>query len=109
MFRRWEWDVKGLLRRGENEIRIVFGSPVRFIAGKQAQLSLTGGGDIPGLDRRSYKIGLRTVELRQEPDQWGKEFTFYVKRYRDLPVPEQWTTASQVVTRSLYNSFGGGG
>ncbi len=28
------------------------------------------------LDQRSYKIGLRTVELRQEPDAWGKEFTF---------------------------------
>jgi beta-mannosidase len=48
MFRQWEWDVKSLLVTGENEIRIFFGSPLRFIAGKQAQLPLPGGGDIPG-------------------------------------------------------------
>ena len=30
------------------------------------------------LDQRTYQIGLRTLELRQEPDPWGKEFTFYV-------------------------------
>ncbi len=48
MFRSWEWDVKSVLRAGENELRIVFGSPLRFIAGKQAQLPLQGGGDIPG-------------------------------------------------------------
>ena len=38
MFRRWEWDVKPLLRAGENVIRIFFGSPLRFIAARQAQL-----------------------------------------------------------------------
>ncbi len=48
MFRRWEWDAKGVLRRGENELRIVFGSPVRFITDRQARLPLIGGGDIPG-------------------------------------------------------------
>jgi beta-mannosidase len=28
------------------------------------------------LDQRNYRIGLRIIELRQDPDQWGKEFTF---------------------------------
>ncbi len=60
MFRRWEWNVKELLRDGENELQIVFGSPVRFISAKQAQLSLQGGGDIPG-----------GPHLRKAPCHWG--------------------------------------
>lgn len=234
MFRRWEWDVKDLLRPGENEIRIVFGSPVRFITGKQAQLPLPGGGDIPGgphlrkapchwgwdwgpklppigiwkdirlegfsarlenvhlrqqfeddgsvtvtadvsalaassaeltasleiihpdgnrqsveeslfsiysddsekivnlqsriqnpalwwpagygaqplydvevtlkdgkgiLDRRVCKIGLRVIELRQEPDQWGKEFTFYINGVRLFAKGANWIPADSLPTR----------
>lgn len=60
MFRRWEWKVKKLLREGENELRILFGSPVRFISAKQAQLPLQGGGDIPG-----------GPHLRKAPCHWG--------------------------------------
>ena len=30
------------------------------------------------LDRREYAIGLRTIELRQQPDRWGRSFTFVV-------------------------------
>ncbi|MCG2788082.1 MAG: glycoside hydrolase family 2 protein [Anaerolineae bacterium] len=233
MFRGWEWDVKGLLREGENEISIHFGSPVGFITGKQAQLPLTGGGDIAGaphlrkapchfgwdwgpklppigiwkeirfegfstrltdvhlrqsveeafatvsanvyaqvrdsgrvtasitvtspggesvqaeevlsgiydgehlqfailsveipnpqlwwpsgygsqplygveiilkegdtvLDQRSYKIGLRSIELHQEPDQWGKEFTFYVNGVRLFAKGADWIPADSLPTR----------
>ncbi|HSB03081.1 MAG TPA: glycoside hydrolase family 2 protein [Anaerolineales bacterium] len=232
MFRRWEWNVKGVLRAGENELRVLFGSPVRFIAAKQEQLPLQGGGDIPGgphlrkapchwgwdwgpklppigiwkdirfegysvrfedvhvrqhlngdaaalsadisarvrgkeavsasitvtspsgerfeneerllhlsegdddhadlsieipqpqlwwpsgygsqplyevevtlkdgttiLDRRSYKIGLRTIELSQEPDQWGKEFTFYVNGVRLFAKGADWIPTDSLPTR----------
>lgn len=234
MFRRWEWDVKGILRAGENELRILFGSPVRFITARQAQLPLQGGGDIPGgphlrkapchwgwdwgpklppigiwkdirlegysvrfenvhvlqeheavgrvviaaevqvktrstspliatlsvtapggqesqvqdsllsiytddeekivnlkseienpqlwwpndygsqplydvkvtlkegetiLDERDYKIGLRTIELRQTPDQWGKEFTFYVNGVRLFAKGADWIPADSLPTR----------
>ncbi len=242
MFRRWEWDVKGLLRPGENELRIVFGSPLRFIAARQAELPLIGGGDIPGgphlrkaschwgwdwgpklppigvwkdirlegfaarltdvhlrqkhedgavtlsaeikaqapydlddeitasltvtspagqqftaeykllylwagephfadleveiadpqlwwpngypspglpagaaqplydveitlsrgkavLDRRSYQIGLRTVDLRQEPDAWGQEFVFYVNGVRLFAKGANWIPADSFPTR----------
>jgi beta-mannosidase len=30
------------------------------------------------LDRRRVQIGLRTIELRQKPDQWGRSFIFAV-------------------------------
>lgn len=60
MFRCWEWPVKDLLQPDENEIRVVFGSPVRFITAKQAQLPLKGGGDIPG-----------GPHLRKAPYHWG--------------------------------------
>ena len=60
MYRSWEWDVKPLLHKGENELRIAFASPLRFIAGRQAQLPLQGGGDIPG-----------GPHLRKAPCHWG--------------------------------------
>jgi len=231
MFRSWEWDVKTLLNQGKNEIRIVFASPLRFIAGKQAQLPLQGGGDIPGgphlrkspchfgwdwgpklppigiwkdirlegfstrlenvhlrqnldgdlamisadisaegiltdeikaaitvtgpsgekfqseesllslgdgdyfvnlsveipdpqlwwpngygaqplynvevtlrtgktvLDQRAYKIGLRTLELSQDPDQWGKEFTFYINGVRLFAKGADWIPTDSLPTR----------
>ena len=239
MFRRWEWDVKDLLRDGMNEIHVVFGSPVRFITAKQAQLPLQGGGDIPGgphlrkapchwgwdwgpklppigiwkeirlegyslrfedvhlrqtldlhgatikakvrsaardeaaasayltvtgplgerfesdatpllvdgnqcyadlfieipnpqlwwpngygsqplydvevtlkdgetiLDRHNYTIGLRTIELRQEPDQWGKEFTFYVNGVRLFAKGADWIPADSFPTRITRSTLEG--
>ncbi|GAB4489372.1 MAG: glycoside hydrolase family 2 TIM barrel-domain containing protein [Anaerolineales bacterium] len=240
MFRQWKWPVKALLNAGENEVRIVFGSPVRYITTRQAQLPLTGGGDIPGgphlrkapchwgwdwgpklppigiwkdirleafsarledvhlrqqfeddgsvtvtadvtaesvsgaeltaslqivhpngssqsvdeslftifsddveqtghlqteiknpelwwpngygkqplyqvnvtlksgqtvLDQRTYQMGLRTIELRQEPDQWGKEFTFYVNGVRLFAKGADWIPADSLPTRVTRGSL----
>lgn len=240
MFRRWEWQVKHLLREGDNDLQIVFCSPVRFITARQEQLPLQGGGDIPGgphlrkapchwgwdwgpklppigiwkdirlegysvrfedvhvrqnlegniaiisadiraeapvkaevkasititspngerseaeesllqlmegeswfadlsveipnpqlwwpngygpqplyevevnlkdgrtlLDQRRYKIGLRTVELRQEPDQWGKEFTFYVNGVRLFAKGADWIPADSFPTRITESALEG--
>jgi beta-mannosidase len=60
MFRRWSWEAGSSLRAGENELRIVFRSPVKFIKAKQAIKPLLGGGDIPG-----------GPHLRKAPCQWG--------------------------------------
>src|SRR5690625_1735931 len=30
------------------------------------------------IDQKEYRIGLRTIEVKHEPDQWGKSFEFYV-------------------------------
>jgi beta-mannosidase len=35
------------------------------------------------LDLRSYQLGLRTIELRQQEDQWGRSFVFVVN---DIPI-----------------------
>ncbi|HEX2979254.1 MAG TPA: glycoside hydrolase family 2 protein, partial [Anaerolineaceae bacterium] len=35
------------------------------------------------VDRRLYDVGLRKLELRQEPDAWGRSFTFFVN---DVPI-----------------------
>ncbi len=42
----------------------------------RAEVSLEAGGR--RLDERSFQVGLRRLELRQEPDAWGKTFTFVV-------------------------------
>lgn len=42
MFRQYRWDVKPLLRAGENDLRIAFNSPVRFAASQQAVRPMPG-------------------------------------------------------------------
>jgi len=42
MFRQYTWDVKPLLREGENELVILFRSPVQYITAKQAERPLRG-------------------------------------------------------------------
>ncbi len=45
MHRTWEYDVKELLREGENSIRILFASPVKFIRAAYRQKPLEGSSD----------------------------------------------------------------
>jgi beta-mannosidase len=42
MFRQYRWDVKRLLREGENELAILFRSPVQYVAARQAERRLKG-------------------------------------------------------------------
>ncbi len=42
----------------------------------QVNIALQQAGVV--LDQRSIKIGLRTLELCQQPDEWGRSFTFVV-------------------------------
>ncbi len=60
MFRRYSWPVETFLRPGENELHIVFHSPLAFIRARQAEQPLRGGGDIAG-----------GPHLRKAPYQWG--------------------------------------
>ena len=51
------------------------------------------------LDRRDYRLGLRTVELRQEPDQWGRSFQFVVNGVPIFAKGSNWIPADSFPTR----------
>ena len=55
------------------------------------------------LDSRNYQIGLRKLELRQEPDAWGKTFTFVIN---DVPIfakGADWIPADSFITRLTHS------
>ena len=71
----------------------------------QVEVTLVQNDDV--LDRRSYTIGLRTLELRQQADQWGRSFVFVVN---DLPIfakGSNWIPADSFPTRLTRESLEG--
>lgn len=51
------------------------------------------------LDHRSYQLGLRTLELRQEPDEWGRSFEFVVNGVPIFAKGSNWIPANSFPTR----------
>ncbi|MGQ9491302.1 MAG: beta-mannosidase [Anaerolineae bacterium] len=51
------------------------------------------------LDSVSYQIGLRTVDLQQQPDQWGRSFTFVVNGRPIFVKGSNWIPADSFPTR----------
>jgi beta-mannosidase len=51
------------------------------------------------LDRREYQMGMRTLELRQQPDEWGKSFTFVVNGVPIFVKGSDWIPADSFPTR----------
>jgi beta-mannosidase len=51
------------------------------------------------LDKRDYQLGLRTIELRQEPDEWGRSFTFIVNGLPIFVKGSNWIPADSFPTR----------
>ena len=51
------------------------------------------------IDQRSYSIGLRTIELVQQPDQWGRSFTFVVNGVPIFVKGSNWIPADSFPTR----------
>ena len=51
------------------------------------------------LDRRSYTIGLRTIELRQAEDHWGRSFVFVVNGVPIFAKGSNWIPADSFPTR----------
>lgn len=51
-------------------------------------------------DRRTYQMGLRTLELRREDDEWGQSFTFVVNGVPIFAKGANWIPADSFPTRT---------
>ena len=51
------------------------------------------------LDQKRFQVGLRTIELRQEEDQWGRSFVFMVNSVPILAKGSNWIPADSFPTR----------
>jgi beta-mannosidase len=71
----------------------------------QVTVSLRQGGT--ELDRRDYRVGLRTVELRQEEDQWGRSFEFLLNGVPIFAKGSNWIPADSFPTRITAESLEG--
>ena len=61
------------------------------------QVQLNRSGAI--LDEKTYQLGLRTIELRQEPDEWGRSFTLVVNGQPLFAKGSNWIPADSFPTR----------
>jgi len=63
----------------------------------QVEIALVHEGTI--CDRRTFQLGLRTLELRQEPDEFGTSFTFVVNGVPVFAKGANWIPADSFPTR----------
>ena len=63
----------------------------------QVEVSLLSGDDV--LDRRHYQVGLRTIVLQQQADEWGESFTFVVNGVPIFAKGSNWIPADSFPTR----------
>jgi beta-mannosidase len=57
------------------------------------------------LDEREFQLGLRTIELRQQPDEWGRSFTFVVNGQPFFAKGSNWIPADSFPTRITSESL----
>ncbi len=63
--------------------------------GVQVQVKRSGA----TLDEKTYQLGLRTIELRQEPDEWGRSFAFVINGRPLFAKGANWIPADSFPTR----------
>ena len=71
----------------------------------QVQVLLQKGTEV--IDDKRSRLGLRTVELIQKPDQWGKSFTFAVNGVKIWAKGANWIPADSFPTRNHRASLEG--
>jgi beta-mannosidase len=98
-------EAEGLVGRDNVELGLLVTAPqVWWPNGYGAQplydLEVTlHGASGAGLDRADYRIGLRTIELQQQPDQWGKSWQFVVNGVPIFAKGSNWIPADSFPTR----------
>ncbi len=65
----------------------------------EVEIHSTDAGKVARLDRRTFQLGLRTLELRQQPDEWGRSFEFIVNGVRIFAKGSNWIPADSFPTR----------
>ena len=86
MFRRWEIDVKSIIRPGKNHLRVVFQSPVRYVEIEKNKLEYElPGGEWAYIRKAAYHFGW----------DWGPRFVtsgiykpVYLQAWSDLKICE---------------------
>jgi beta-mannosidase len=63
----------------------------------RVEVSLNSGSTV--LDQRDYQVGLRSLELRRQPDEWGESFTFVVNGVPIFAKGADWIPADSFPTR----------
>lgn len=63
------------------------------------KVSIEVSQELKQLDKKDYQLGLRTIELRQKPDEWGKSFTFVVNGLPIFAKGSDWIPADSFPTR----------
>jgi beta-mannosidase len=61
--------------------------------------------DFPSIDSRDYQIGLRTIELRQQADKFGRSFTFVINGVPIKAKGSNWIPADSFPTRLTSDSL----
>ncbi len=61
------------------------------------EITATDGKQV--LDQALYRMGLRSIELRQQPDEWGESFTFVVNGVPVFAKGSDWIPADSFPTR----------
>jgi beta-mannosidase len=75
----------------------------------QVEVSLHVEGSLANepLDSKHYQVGLRTIELRQQPDQWGRSFTFVVNGVPIFAKGANWIPSDSFPTRITHETLKG--
>ena len=70
----------------------------------ECRVELRRGGEV--LDSRSRRIGLRTLTISQEPDEWGKEFCFINNGIKVFAMGANYIPEDQILPRCTQDAHG---